>query len=75
MTQLQHAERRTTVLVSAAVSALIAIMITVSATLILSSGVTDPVTIPGAGSDPRIERLERAERAWQVRYEQMYPDR
>ena len=75
MTQLEHADRRTTVLMSAAVSALIALAITVSSALVLSGVATTPGTISGGGGDPRVERLEQAEREWQARYEQMYPDR
>lgn len=76
MTQLQQAERRTTVLTSALVAAVIAIAITVSGMLIAPSFVQQPSS--NAGDVTRDERLDRAEAGgleWQERYEQMYPTR
>ena len=75
MTQLQQAERRTTVLTSALVAAIIAITITVSGMLIAPSFVQPS---SNAGDVTRDERLDRAEAGgleWQERYEQMYPTR
>jgi hypothetical protein len=75
MTQLQQAERRTTVLTSAIVAAAIAIAITVSGLLIAPNLVADPVTPSVPTSDERLDRAEQAGLEWQARYEQMYPTR
>jgi hypothetical protein len=74
MTQLQQAERRTTVLTSAIVSAAIAIAITVSGMLIAPSFV-QPSNADELTRDARLDRAERGGLEWQARYEQMYPTR
>ena len=72
-TQAQRAERRTTVVTSAIVSAAIAIAITVSGLLVGTSLFDAPSVDPEFQA--RRDRAVQAGLEWQERYEQMYPQR
>lgn len=69
MTQLEQAGRRSTVLTSAAVAAVVSLAITISGTLVVPQLVSAPSSDGDAMRDARLDRAVAAGQAWEAHYE------